>query len=60
MRDTRIYCDHCGKVLDEMKDYVDTQIEVRHFFQADLCAKCIDEIDRIVLEFCGKKGGEAE
>jgi hypothetical protein len=57
MKETKIYCDHCGKVLDEMCDYTDTEIEVRYFFKCDLCAECIDKLDKIVLAYC-KKGGE--
>lgn len=57
MRETKIYCDHCGKVLDEMTDYVDAEIDTHIWFKTDLCAECINELDRIVLEFCGKKGG---
>ena len=58
MRETKIYCDHCGKVLNEMTDYVDTEIETHTWFKTDLCDKCIKELDQIVLEFCGKKDGE--
>lgn len=57
MRETKIYCDHCGKVLDQMHDYVDTEIEVKSFFRCDLCADCIEELDRAVVKFI-KKGGE--
>ena len=57
MRETKIYCDHCRKVLDEMTDYVDTEIDTLTWFKTDLCKDCIEELDNIVLEFCGKKGG---
>jgi hypothetical protein len=57
MRDTKIYCDHCGKVLHEMHDYIDTEIEVKSWFKCDLCADCIAELEKIVVKFC-KKGGE--
>ena len=57
MRETKIYCDHCGKVLDNMTDYCDTEIEVKSWFKCDLCNECITELDNIVLTFC-KKGGE--
>lgn len=34
-------CDHCGKQLDEMCDYIDVKIgETR----TDLCQKCFDEV----------------
>ena len=57
MRVTKDYCDHCGKVLNCMKDYGDTEVTILTFFQTDLCADCIKELDDIALKFCGKKGG---
>lgn len=39
MRETKTYCDHCGKVLNEMIDYTDTEIEVKRWFKCDLCAE---------------------
>ena len=59
MRETKVYCDHCGKVLDKKFDYNDTEIDFKTWFKCDLCAGCIDELDKFVLEFC-KKGGEHE
>lgn len=42
MRKTTIYCDHCGKILDEMHDWVDTEIYVDSFnCKADLCKECL-------------------
>jgi hypothetical protein len=58
MRETKVYCDHCGKVLDGMVDYNDTEIDVKSWFKCDLCAKCIEELDEIVLRFCKKGGAE--
>lgn len=57
MRETKTYCDHCGKVLDEMHDYVDIEIEARSWFKCDLCSGCMQELENIVLAFC-EKGGE--
>ena len=57
MRETKIFCDHCGKVLDKRHDYVETDIEVKSFFKCDLCVDCIEELDKSVAKFC-KKGGE--
>ncbi len=54
---TKAYCDHCGKVLDEMHDYVDTEITVKDWWKADLCNTCIKELNKIAKDFC-KKGGE--
>ena len=56
MRETKIYCDHCKKELDEMQDYTDTEIDVFAWFNADLCADCAKEISNTVLKFCGKEG----
>lgn len=60
MRETKIFCDHCGKVLDEMKDYTDTEIDVIAWFKTDLCTSCADEISDIVLKFCGKEGDKVD
>ena len=30
MKDNKIYCDHCGKELDTMHDFDDTQIDMAH------------------------------
>lgn len=56
MRETKIYCDHCKKELDEMKDYTDTAIDVIAWCKVDLCQGCAKEISNIVLTFCGKEG----
>lgn len=57
MRETKIYCDHCGKVLDGMRGYYDQEICFCEYETADLCNKCIEELDEIIKAFC-KKGGE--
>lgn len=57
MRKIKDYCDHFGKELNFKKDYGDTEVTVLTFFKADLCAKCIEELDNIALEFFGKKDG---
>lgn len=58
MRVIKDYCDHCGKELDCKTDYCETEIEAKTVFRADLCDKCITELDKIVREFCDRKGGE--
>lgn len=58
MRVIKDYCDHCGKVLDNMNDYCDTKIEVKGWYKCDLCNECITELDNIVKEFCKKGGAE--
>ena len=55
MRETKIYCDHCGKVLDPMKDFDDQEFDVISWFKADLCISCADELNIIVLKYCGKE-----
>jgi hypothetical protein len=58
MREIKDYCDHCGKELNCMKDYGDTEIVVLTSFKADLCAECIVSLDEIALKFCKKGGAE--
>lgn len=58
MKDNKIYCDHCGKVLDTMTDFDDVQIEAAHkWTTADLCAECLDKLYDLVCAFCEAKGG---
>ena len=52
----KIYCDHCGKELDTMKDFNDTQIDMAHkWCVVDLCSECLDELYDMVTEFCAKR-----
>lgn len=46
-------CDHCGKELDTMTEYYDTDIELptRVFYNVDLCKKCCDDLYNIVSQF---------
>ena len=50
---TKTYCDHCGKELDEMHGFTDEDIEIglKHI-ECDLCSKCIEELARLVMDFC--------
>lgn len=58
MKETNIYCDHCGKALDTMLDYADLTIEASHIWTpTDLCAECFDKLCKVICDFC-KKGGE--
>ena len=57
MRETKIYCDHCGKELDEMHDYLEQEVGLVGYETADLCTECLNELDEIIKTFCGK-GGE--
>lgn len=47
----KTYCDHCGKELDGMKDYPDTEISLIGYRKADFCQKCMDELDTIIADF---------
>ena len=57
-------CDHCGKELDEMKDYIDISIDMNHIWLTkDLCADCVEELKSIIEKFCDhptEKGGVQE
>lgn len=49
-------CDHCGKQMDEMKDFVDMDIDnFIDFFKVDLCSECFHELNDMVLQYCNKK-----
>lgn len=55
-------CDHCGKDLNEMKDYTDMEFDnFFDIFRADLCNKCFHELNNIVLKYVNKdKDGQGE
>ena len=49
----RIFCDHCGKEMDIMRDFDDLQIDMGHkWTTTDLCAECLDELYNLVCSFC--------
>ena len=49
-------CDHCGKEMDDMKDFCDMNIDnFIDFFRVDLCYKCFHELNDMVLQYCNKK-----
>ena len=61
MTEIKVYCDHCGKVLDCMSDYTDITIEAAHkMVNADLCTGCFELLTDKINKFCKKKGGEAK
>lgn len=50
---TKIYCDHCKKELDEMKDHVGIEIDADTKWQkVDLCEGCHERLWRIINDFC--------
>jgi hypothetical protein len=53
---TKVYCDHCGKILDNMSDYIDLSFEVCHkSHNVDLCTECFEKLDYVIKEFCGNQ-----
>lgn len=49
-------CDHCGKELNAMIDFIDIDVDdLNEWFNIDLCRSCYEELTRFVIEFCGKK-----
>lgn len=56
MRKTIFTCDHCGKEMDEMRDYSEMKIDnFIDWIEADLCSQCFRELNDMVLEYCNKK-----
>lgn len=52
MTQTKIYCDHCGKELDEMHDYPDIKIDtLDEFLKCDLCKACYEELGELICGF---------
>ena len=46
-------CDHCGKILDEMKDWIEIEIDefYPYYHKFDLCKKCAEELEKIISGF---------
>ena len=56
MKETKIYCDHCGAVLDEMVDYTDCEIDtIKSFVKCDLCKECVELLDETIKKFLNKE-----
>lgn len=46
-------CDHCGKEYEDRGGFTDTKLDDLDFYASvDLCAKCYNELCKIVYEFC--------
>ena len=56
MKKMLITCDHCKKEVNEMHDYPNQEISFIGYETADLCADCINEMQRMINKFCGKEG----
>ena len=54
MKETKIYCDHCGRELNEMHDYVEFLIDVGQEMECDLCADCQEHLEIMVKNFIKK------
>ena len=52
MRIEKYKCDHCGKSLDEDRDYIDSEIDMGICrVDADLCEECAEKLKRIIMFF---------
>jgi hypothetical protein len=61
MKITKVYCDHCGKILDNMSDYIDLEFEVCHkSHKVDLCTECFEKLDERIKEFCKRSEQNAQ
>lgn len=56
---TNYYCGHCGKIIDEMKDFYDITLEFHCHLPSvvlgkdvSLCNECFAELWKIVGIFC--------
>ena len=59
MRKVIFTCDHCGKELDEMRDYPDVKIDnFIDYVTADLCSDCLSELNEVVLKYINQKQGK--
>jgi len=59
MRKEIYKCDHCGKELNTMHDFTETNLDDFDFYaKVDLCKKCYGEISKTVYEFCNCGKGE--
>lgn len=56
MMSVKHYCDHCGKELNPMNDYIDITIDIGSIWRNhDLYEECQEELKSIIDNFC--KGG---
>ena len=53
MTEIKTYCDHCKRLLDDMKDYVGAEIEMAHLSKEfDLCTDCFEMLWDYINDFC--------
>lgn len=49
-------CDHCGKEINEIRDYTDMKFDdFINYVEADLCSECFRKLDDMVLQYVNKK-----
>ena len=53
MKETKFFCDHCGKEINGMNDYIGETILDE--IEADLCGECIVDLNEIILNFLVKR-----
>lgn len=60
MKETKVYCDHCGKEIDTFKEYPGITISLNHIdAYLVLCDKCLDDFIIIVEKFLrGVRNGQ--
>ena len=57
MKSVKYYCDHCGKELNPMIDYIEFKWEISHkWAKQSLCEECFEALISMVDVFCGWKG----
>ena len=55
MKKNIIICDHCGKELNGIEDYIGIEFDnMVEWFTADLCKECYMEISNKINQFCNK------
>lgn len=57
---TKMYCDHCGKELNDMIDYTCCEVEIAYrTVSTDLCKDCLERLFTTIEQFCSMaKGSE--
>ena len=53
MTEVKHYCDHCGKEINYMDDYISLHIKMNHVdIGTDLCVDCFRELEESIKDFC--------
>ena len=59
MKQIIYYCDHCGKIINNMTDYVGIELELNAIgMDCDLCKECHDKLVKNISEFLRTKDDE--